>query len=93
MCKKSRLRLDWRFAFLFMCNLLVWYTGGKTYQEVIMTNKTVIDALKQIKTYCAADLLEKLNYAIDIIEKLEKDGVKDPLATDFTALSQAKAGK
>ena len=33
-----------------------------------MTNKVVIDALKKIKTYCAADLLDKLDYAIDIIE-------------------------
>ncbi len=53
-----------------------------------MTNKVVIDALKKIKTYCAADLLDKLDYAIDIIEKLEEDGISEPLSTDFTALSK-----
>ncbi len=56
-----------------------------------MTNKCVIDALKQLKTYCAADLLDKLNYAIAVIEKLDNDGVQNPLKTDFTSL--AKEGK
>ncbi len=56
-----------------------------------MTNKTVIDALKQMKTYCAADSLDKLNYAIAVIEKLENDGVQNPLKTDFTSL--VKEGK
>ena len=56
-----------------------------------MTNKEVIDALSQIKTYCAPDSLDKLNYAIAVIEKLEKDGIQNPLKTDFTSLS--KAGK
>ena len=56
-----------------------------------MTNNEVLDALKKIKTYCAADLLDKLNYAIAIVEKLESDGVKNPLKTDFKSLS--KEGK
>ena len=56
-----------------------------------MTNKTVIDALKQLKIYCAADLLDKLNYAIAIFEKLDNDGVNNPLKTDFTVIS--KEGK
>ncbi|MBR0495535.1 MAG: hypothetical protein IJJ71_05110 [Treponema sp.] len=56
-----------------------------------MTNKTVIDALKQMKTYCAADLLDKLNYAIAVFEKLENDGIDNPLKTDFTVI--LKEGK
>ena len=53
-----------------------------------MTNKAVLDALNQIKTYCAADLLDKLNYAIKVIEKLDADGVENPLKTDFTQLAK-----
>ena len=56
-----------------------------------MTNKEVLEALRQIKTYCAADSLDKLNYAIAVIEKLDNDGVQNPLKTDFTSL--AKEGK
>ena len=53
-----------------------------------MTNKEVLEALRKIKTYCAPDLLGKLNYAISIIEKLDTDGVESPLKTDFTSLSK-----
>jgi hypothetical protein len=67
------------------------YLTIETKKEENMTNKTVIDALKQMKTYCAADSLDKLNYAIAVIEKLENDGVQNPLKTDFTSL--AKEGK
>lgn len=56
-----------------------------------MTNKEVLEALTQIKTYCAAESLKKLDYAIAVIEKLDKDGVTNPLKTDFTSLS--KEGK
>jgi hypothetical protein len=42
--------------------------------------------LRQIKTYCSATQLEELDYAIEVLEKLEKDGVKEPLNTDFTKL-------
>ena len=59
--------------------------------EVSMTNKSVIDALIQIKTYCAPNSLDKLNYAIAVLEKLENDGIENPLKTDFTSL--AKEGK
>jgi hypothetical protein len=51
-----------------------------------MTNTQVIEALKQIKTYTAASLLDEIDYAINVLEKLEKEGVKDPLNTDFTEL-------
>ncbi|MBQ7159247.1 MAG: hypothetical protein IJS09_07500 [Treponema sp.] len=53
-----------------------------------MTNEEVLDALEKIKTYCAADLLDKLDCAIAIIEKLEADGIKTPLKTDFTQLAK-----
>ena len=53
-----------------------------------MTNNEVLDALKKIRTYCAPDLLDKLNYAITIIEKLENDGIEKPLKTDFTKLAK-----
>ena len=56
-----------------------------------MTNNEILDALQKIKTYCAADLLDKLDCEIAIIEKLEAEGIKKPLKTDFTLLS--KEGK
>ncbi len=51
-----------------------------------MTNEKAIKALKQIKTYCAATMLDELDYVIQVMEKLEKDGIKEPLNTDFTKL-------
>ncbi len=51
-----------------------------------MTNEKAIKALKQIKTYCAATMLDELDYVIQVMEKLEKDGVKEPLNTDFSKL-------
>ncbi len=51
-----------------------------------MTNQDAINALKKIKTYTAAGLLEVIDYVIKVLEKLEKDDVKDPLNTDFTKL-------
>ena len=53
-----------------------------------MTNNEVLAALSKIKTYCSADLLSKLDYAIAIIKKLDADGVKNPLKTDFTSLAK-----
>ncbi len=51
-----------------------------------MTNEKAIKALKQIKTYCAATMLDELDYVIQVMEKLERDGIKEPLNTDFTKL-------
>lgn len=51
-----------------------------------MTNTEAIEALKQIKTYCAANLLDALEYVTKIVEKLDEDGIKEPLNTDFTKL-------
>lgn len=55
-----------------------------------MTNEEVIKALKQIKTYTAASLLDEIDYAINVLAKLEKEGVKNPLDTDFTKLRDKK---
>ena len=57
--------------------------GGKK-----MTNEKALKALRQIKTYCSATQLEELDYVIEVIEKLEKDGIKEPLATDFKSLAK-----
>ena len=53
-----------------------------------MTNEKAIKALQQIKTYCSATQLEELDYVLEVLEKLEKDGIKEPLATDFKSLSK-----
>ncbi|MBQ0050732.1 MAG: hypothetical protein KBT11_01555 [Treponema sp.] len=55
-----------------------------------MNNEKVIKALKTIKTYCASTQLEELDYAIKVIEKLESDGIKEPLKADFTKLSESE---
>lgn len=48
----------------------------------------VLKALKQMKVSCAATQLEELGYAIDVLEKIKKAGVKDPLNADFTKLNK-----
>ena len=53
-----------------------------------MTNEKAIKALRTIKTYCSATQLEELDYAIEVLEKLEKDGIKEPLAADFNKLNK-----
>lgn len=52
-----------------------------------MTNEKALKALRQIKTYCSATQLEELDYAIEVLEKLEKEGVKEPLKADFSKLN------
>lgn len=52
-----------------------------------MTNVEAVKALKDIKTYAQAHSLDALDYAIKVLEKLEKDGVKNPLE------DSAKEGK
>ncbi len=49
-----------------------------------MTNEKAIKALEQMKTYVSANSLDELDYAIEVLKKLEKDGVKNPLETDFS---------
>lgn len=51
-----------------------------------MTNKQAIESLKKIKTYTAAGLLEVIDYLIKVLEKLDKDGIDDPLNADFSKL-------
>ncbi|MCR4713803.1 MAG: hypothetical protein K5751_05415 [Treponemataceae bacterium] len=51
-----------------------------------MTNKEVIEALQQIRTYCTAPQLDNLNYVIEVMEKFEKAGVEKPLEADFSKL-------
>ena len=48
-----------------------------------MTNKDVIKALKDIKTYCAADALDAVEYAMKVLEKLSNEGIEKPLETSF----------
>jgi len=48
-----------------------------------MTNEKAISALKKIKNYCSASLLDELEYVIAVMEKLHKDGITDPLNVDF----------
>lgn len=48
-----------------------------------MTTEKVIEALKEIKTYTSAKLLDELDYAIKVMEKLQKEGIEHPLETDF----------
>lgn len=49
-----------------------------------MTNEKAIKALQQIKTYVSANSMEELDYAIEVLEKLQKEGVSKPLEADFT---------
>ena len=51
-----------------------------------MTNEKALKAMQQIKTYCAATQLDELEYVISVLEKLQKDGITDPLNTDFSSL-------
>lgn len=53
-----------------------------------MTNEEVIKALKEIKTYTAATSLDELDYAIEVMEKLESAGIKDPLTADYSKVSK-----
>ena len=53
-----------------------------------MTIEKTVKALKQIRVSTAATVLEELDYAIEVLEKLEKDGIKEPLATDFKNLAK-----
>lgn len=53
-----------------------------------MTNEKAIKALVQIKTYVTANSLDEIDYAIDVLKKLDAEGVKEPLKTDFTKLEK-----
>ncbi len=49
-----------------------------------MTNQEAVKVLKELKTYCSADALDAVHYAIAIIEHLEKAGVTKPLEADLS---------
>lgn len=51
-----------------------------------MTNEKALKALEQMKVSCSPTQLEELDYVIEVLKKLEKDGVKDPLKADFTKI-------
>lgn len=55
-----------------------------------MNNEKAIKALEQVKTYVSANSLDELDYAIEVLKKLEKEGVKDPLNTDFSTIKNIK---
>ena len=50
----------------------------------LMTNQEAVKVLKELKTYCSADALDAVHYAIAIIEHLEKAGVTKPLEADLS---------
>ena len=72
--------------YAFICLKFALQTFYKT--GGIMTNEKAIKALRQIKTYCAATMLDELDYVLQVMEKLEKSGIKNPLETDFTKLQE-----
>lgn len=49
-----------------------------------MTNQDVIKALEEIKTYTAAKNLNEIDYVIEVMKKLDADGVSKPLEADFS---------
>ena len=51
-----------------------------------MTIEKALSALKQMKISCSATQLEELEFTISVLEKLAKDGIKDPLNSDFSKL-------
>ena len=60
------------------------FSGGKS----IMTNDKAIAALKEIKTYTAANLLDAVDYAIAVLEKMNSLGFENPLEIeDVTSLA------
>jgi len=50
-----------------------------------ITNEKALKALEQIKTYCSATNLDELNYVIDVLKKLQKEGVSKPLTADYSS--------
>lgn len=53
-----------------------------------MTNNDAIKILTELLTYCSATSLDAVNYTIAVLEKLEEQGVSEPLNTDFTKLNK-----
>ena len=55
-----------------------------------MTNKEVISALREVKTYAAPSLLDPLDYALHVFEHIDRAGVTDAVHADFSVLAGAK---
>ena len=55
-----------------------------------MTNQEVIAALKEVKTYCAPSLLDPIDYAVHVFERIDRAGVKDAVHADYTAVAAAQ---
>lgn len=53
-----------------------------------MTVEKALTALKQMKVSCSATQLAELEFTICVMEKLKKDGISDPLNTDFKKLAK-----
>lgn len=53
-----------------------------------MTNKDVIKALEQIKTYTAANLLDEIDYVIEVMKKIDEAGIEKPLEADFSKVTK-----
>ena len=53
-----------------------------------MNIEKALKPFEQVKTYVSANSLDELDYAIEVLKKLEKEGVKDPLNTDFSAIKK-----
>jgi len=56
------------------------------FQEVEMTEKKMNNvraamALNDLKVYASSHSLDALDYAIAVLEKLEEEGVKNPLVS------------
>lgn len=55
-----------------------------------MTNLRAVTALNDLKIYASSRSLEALEYAIEVLEKLEEAGIENPLET-LTPASSAEA--
>lgn len=53
-----------------------------------MNNKEAIKVLKELQTYCSATSLDAVNYTIAVLEKLEAQGILEPLNTDFSKITK-----
>lgn len=49
--------------------------------EKKMNNVRAVMALNDLKVYASSHSLDALNYAIAVLEKLEDEGIKNPLSS------------
>lgn len=53
-----------------------------------MTLESAIKTLRHVYGYVGPNNLETVDYVIAILEKLQKDGITEPLETDFSSLKK-----